>query len=202
MDSALERQMREVLAKEQFGVLATLYDGRLHTSTIHFAETDELELVHAIRPATLKARQAAANPRVSFQVDNRAILLESRERFTRIGFEGTLRLVPEDDLDYEHFRRTFAAKLPVGDRLLAHPEIALYALRPNLIRLAIGATPPEDITVTYEDEAPPESAVEEPAHATPDEEIAWFARPGHGVESLDAPRHEPPPHQSESTRME
>jgi len=150
MDPALERQMREVLAKEHFGVLATLYNGRLHTATIHFAETEELELVHAIRPVTLKAEQAAANPRAAFQVDNRGILMQSRERFTRIGFEGTLRPLPEDDPDYERCRRTFATKLPVGERLLTHPEIALYMFRPSLIRLAIGAAPAEDVTVTYE----------------------------------------------------
>ena len=180
MDATSERQMREVLAKEQFGVLATLNDGRLHTSTIHFAETEELELVHAIRPATLKAQQAAVNPRVSFQVDNRAILLESRERFTRIGFEGTLRLVREEDPDYLHFRRTFAAKLPVGDRLLSHPDIALYVLRPALIRLAVGASPPEDITVTYEDDEPVQPADEQQPEAMLDEEVAWTFRPGTG----------------------
>jgi hypothetical protein len=150
MDPALERQMRDVLAGERFGVLATLHGGRLHTATIHFAETDELELVHAIRPVTLKARQALGNPRVAFQVDYRGVLTESRERFTRIGFEGTLRHVPDDHPDYADYHRVFAAKLPVGERLLAHPDIALYVLRPSLVRLAIGAAPAEDVTITYE----------------------------------------------------
>jgi hypothetical protein len=165
MGPTLERQMRDVLAAEHFGVLATLHGGRLHTATIHFAETAELELVHAIRPVTLKAQQAAAEPRVAFQVDNRAVLLESRERFTRISFEGTLRLVPEDDPDYDDYRRSFAAKLPVGDRLLSHPEIALYVLRPSLIRLAIGAAPAEDVTVTYDAEEADEG----------EDEAAWGA---------------------------
>ncbi|MGD9890024.1 MAG: pyridoxamine 5'-phosphate oxidase family protein [Dehalococcoidia bacterium] len=155
MDQEMERQMRDVLAKERFGVLATLFGGRLHTATIHFAETDDLELIHAIRRDTLKAEQAAANPRVVFQVDNRGILMESRDRFARISIEGTLHQVPEDDPDYEGYRRTFADKLPVGDRLLAHPEIALYILRPSVIRLAIGAATAEDITVTYEVDAAP-----------------------------------------------
>lgn len=156
MDQAMEQQMRDVLAKERFGVLATLFSGRLHTATIHFAETDDLELVHAIRRDTLKAQQAAANSRVAFQVDNRGILMESRERFTRISFEGTLRQVSEVHPEYEDYRRTFADKLPVGDRLLAHPEIDLYVLRPSVIRLAIGAATAEDLSVTYEvDDAPP-----------------------------------------------
>lgn len=150
MDEAMEQQMRQVLAKEQFGVLATLFSGRLHTATIHFAETDDLELVHAIRPATLKAEQAAANPRVAFQVDNRGTLMESRERFTRVSFEGLLRRVSKGDAEYEEYRRTFAGKLPVGDRLLSHPDIALYVLRPSVIRLAIGAAAAEDVSVTYE----------------------------------------------------
>jgi nitroimidazol reductase NimA-like FMN-containing flavoprotein (pyridoxamine 5'-phosphate oxidase superfamily) len=155
MDQEMEQQMRDVLAKERFGVLATLFSGRLHTATIHFAETDDLELVHAIRRDTLKAEQAAANPRVAFQVDNRGILMESRDRFARISIEGRLHHVPEDDPEYEVYRRTFAQKLPIGDRLLAHPEIALYVLRPSVIRLAIGAAAAEDITVTYVvDDAP------------------------------------------------
>lgn len=150
MDQAAEQQMRDVLTKERFGVLATLFSGRLHTATIHFAETDDLELVHAIRTDTLKAEQVAANPRVAFQVDNRGILLESRERFTRISFEGAMYQVSQDDPAYEGYRRIFTDKLPVGDRLLAHPEIALYVLRPSLIRLAIGAASAEDISVSYE----------------------------------------------------
>ena len=153
----MEQQMREVLAKERFGVLATLFSGRLHTATIHFAETDDLELVHAIRRGTLKAEQAAANPRVAFQIDNRGILMESRDRFTRISFEGTLHQVSELHPEYESYRRTFADKFPVGDRLLAHPEIDLFVLRPVVIRLAIGAATAEDITVTYEVEDAPRS---------------------------------------------
>lgn len=158
--------MREVLAKEQFGVLATLFSGRLHTATIHFAETEDLELVHAIRPATLKAEQAAANPRVAFQVDNRGTILESRDRFTRISFEGVLFRVSKEDPDYPEYRRAFAGKLPVGDRLLTYPEIALYVLRPSVIRLAIGGDAAEDIQVTYEaDERP-----------VPDDDSGWRER--------------------------
>ena len=173
MDPALERQMREVLAAERFGVLVTLHGGRLHTSTIHFAETEEMELVHAIRPATLKAQLAAGNPRVAFQVDNRGVLMESRERFTRIGFEGTLRLVPEDDPDYESYADVFAAKLPVGRRLLAHPDIALYVLRPALIRLAVGAAPAEDVTVTYEPDN--DEATLPDGETRPADDAAWRA---------------------------
>src|SRR5215212_10987424 len=181
MDPALERQMREVLAAEHFGVLVTLHGGRLHTSTIHFAETEEMELVHAIRPATLKAQLAAGNPRVAFQVDNRGVLMESRERFTRIGFEGRLRLVPQDDPDYETYADVFAAKLPVGRRLLAHPDIALYVLRPSLIRLATGAAPAEDVTVTYELDHDEVTLADEEPH--PADDLAW--RP-HEVERGEA----------------
>jgi len=160
MQETREQQIRQVLASQQFGVLATLFGGRLHTSTIHFAETPELELVFAIQPSSLKARLAAGNPRAAFQVDNRAILLESRERFTRISFEGALRHVLAEDPEHDRFRRIFAAKLPVGERLLSHPEIAVYVLSPTTVRFAAGAATPEDIPVTYEDDAPPE-----PVHA-------------------------------------
>ena len=154
MDSTGEQQVRETLAGEQFGVLATLAQGRLHTATIHFAETEDLELVHAIRPATLKAQLAAANPRVAFQVDNRGILMQSRERFLRISFEGTLRALEPDHPEYEAYRRTFTAKLPVGERILMHEDVTLYVLRPSVIRVAAGAAPAEDVTVTYLEEEP------------------------------------------------
>jgi nitroimidazol reductase NimA-like FMN-containing flavoprotein (pyridoxamine 5'-phosphate oxidase superfamily) len=154
VDSAGEKQVRETLAGEHFGVLATLAQGRLHTATIHFAETDDLELVHAIRPATLKARLAGDNPRVAFQVDNRGVLLQSRERFLRISFEGTLRALDRDHPEYETYRRAFTSKLPVGERILTHEDVTLYVLRPSIIRVAAGAAPAEDVTVTYlEDDA-------------------------------------------------
>jgi nitroimidazol reductase NimA-like FMN-containing flavoprotein (pyridoxamine 5'-phosphate oxidase superfamily) len=181
MDPTLERQMRGVLAGERFGVLATLQGGRLHTATIHFAETDELELVHAIRPATLKAQQAMVNPRVAFQVDNRGVLNESRERFTRVSFEGTLRLVPEDHPDYGDYHRTFAAKLPVGERLLAHPEIAMYVLRPSVVRLAIGAAPAEDVTVTYELDQ--DDAIRTGGDITARDDYAWRSSAAGGAEA-------------------
>lgn len=183
MDAELERQMREVLATQQFGVLATHGDGRLHTATIHFAETPELELVHAIRPVTLKAQQATHNPQAAFQVDNRGVLMESRDRFTRIGFEGTLRLVTEDDLDYEEFRRAFAAKLPVGQQLLSHPEISLYVLRPSVIRLAVGGAPAEDISVSYElEELPTDAELTIPQSTSSSEDTAWSQSRGHGAD--------------------
>jgi nitroimidazol reductase NimA-like FMN-containing flavoprotein (pyridoxamine 5'-phosphate oxidase superfamily) len=148
-NETLMRQIRVVLAGERFGVLAAASMGRLHTATIHFAETEDLELVCAIRPVSLKAQLTAGNPRVAFQVDNRGILMTSRERFTRIGFEGTLRAVPADHQDYDCYRRVFAAKLPVGERLLAHPDVGLYVLRPSVIRVAIGGAPAIDVPITF-----------------------------------------------------
>jgi hypothetical protein len=166
LDEALARQVREVLAGERFGVLATLFMGRLHTSTIHFAATENFELVHAIRPATLKAQLAAGNARVAFQVDNRGVLMESRARFTRIGFEGILLAISREDPAYDEYHRVFAAKLPVGERLLASPEVDLYVLRPAVIRVAIGAEPPVDVEVSRPAPAEPASA-----------DRAWAARP-------------------------
>ena len=179
MDRAVERQIREVLAGEQFGVLATIFAGRLHTATIHFAETPDLELVHAIQPTSLKAVLAAANPRVAFQVDNRGILLESRERFARISFEGALRAVPDNDPEYESFRHIFAAKLPVGRRLLARPEIGLYVLRPRLIRFAVGGAPAEEFALRWDDGAPP---------AVMDEDHAWATRRTRGHDEAGSTR--------------
>jgi nitroimidazol reductase NimA-like FMN-containing flavoprotein (pyridoxamine 5'-phosphate oxidase superfamily) len=160
MDEATERQLREVMDGERFGVLATYAEGRLHTATIHFATTDRWELVHAIRPETLKAEQAAADPRVAFQVDNRGILLESRARFTRISLEGTLRQVPEGDAEYNRYRQAFADKLPVGEQLLTHPEIEMYVLTPSHIRLAVGASPAEEFELQIEPPAAETSRID------------------------------------------
>jgi hypothetical protein len=167
LDDALERQVRDVLAGERFGVLATLFMGRLHTATIHFAETEALELVHAIRPVSLKAQLAAGNARVAFQVDNRAVLLESRERFTRIGFEGFLRAVGKDDPAYDEYRHVFAAKLPVGERLLANPEVGMYVLRPHVMRVAVGGEPPVDVAIGFPQHPAAEAVTEDGAWAAP-----------------------------------
>jgi hypothetical protein len=177
MDEALARQLREVLAGERFGVLATLFMGRLHTSTIHFAETPDLELVHAIRPASLKAQLAAGNPRVAFQVDNRAVLMESRARFTRIGFEGILHAVARDDHAYDEYRRVFAAKLPVGERLLSSPEVGLYVLRPALIRVAVGAAPAVDVAIAMPERAQAAPAVTDAAWAAHSDDAAATRAP-------------------------
>lgn len=155
MDEGLERQMRGVLAAQQFGVLATLFGGRLHTATVHYAETPQLELVYAIKPASLKAQLVAGNPHAAFQVDNRDAVSSSREGFTRISIEGAVRAVPPDDPNHESFARAYREKLPVGAAILESPEVTLYVLRPSLIRIAVGAAPAEDIAIAYDDPSPP-----------------------------------------------
>lgn len=151
MDEELERQMRGVLASQQFGVLATLYGGRLHTATVHYAETPQLALVYAIKPASLKAQLIAGNAHAAFQVDNRDAVPSSPERFIRISIEGDVRAVPPDDTSHESFARVYREKLPVGAAILESAEVALYVLRPNLIRVAVGAAPAEDIAISYDD---------------------------------------------------
>lgn len=147
MDEELERTAREVLAGEWFGVLVTAAGGRLHTSTVLFAETPGWELVHAIRPATLKAHLSSTAPEAAFQVDNRGVTATDRTRFTRIGFEGMLRRVPRDDRAWQRYHDIYAAKLPFGAAVLDHPEVELYVLTPWTLRVAVGARPAEDIPV-------------------------------------------------------
>lgn len=144
---ALEQLARRVLAGEQFGVLATAVGGHLHTATILFAETPEWELVHVIRPATLKAQMSAASPRVAFQVDNRGAVAADRTAFTRLSFEGTLRRVPRDHPDWQRYHDVFAAKFPFGATLLRSPEVDIYVLTPERVRIAVGAHPPVDIAI-------------------------------------------------------
>jgi hypothetical protein len=162
MDEGEERRIRDLLAGQQFGVLATAENGRLHTSTIHFAETPDLELVHAIHPASLKAELARTAPAVAFQVDNREVLLASRERFGRLSFEGTLRRIDADDPAAARYRAVFAAKLPVGARLLEHPTVALYVFTPDRLRYAFGGAAPAE--VTFDSPRPADDG--EPEHGT------------------------------------
>jgi hypothetical protein len=143
----LEQIARRLLASEQFGVLATAVDGHLHTATILFAETPDWELVHVIRPATLKAQMSAASPRVAFQVDNRGTVATDRTAFTRLSFEGTLRRVPREDPDWQRYHDVFAAKFPFGATLLRSPEVDIYVLTPERVRIAVGAHPPVDIAI-------------------------------------------------------
>ena len=153
MDEDLERTVRAVLAGEQFGVLATAANGRLHTSTILFAGGPGWELVFAIRPATLKAHLSRISPAVAFQVDNRAVTATDRTRFIRAGFEGTLRQVPRDDPSWQRYHGIYAAKLPFGATVLQNPEVELYVLTPWTLRVAIGARPAEDIPVPRDEDA-------------------------------------------------
>lgn len=162
MDDGLERQMRSVLASQQFGVLATLFGGRLHTATVHYAETPHLELVYAIKPASLKAQLMTGNPHAAFQVDNREDVPRSRQEFTRISIEGEVRAVPPDDPDHESFARAYREKLPVGAAILDSAEVTLYVLRPSLIRVAVGAAPAEDIAISYD--LPPHAEPERDQH--------------------------------------
>lgn len=147
MEQALERSLRDVLAAEQFGVLATAADGRLHTSTVLFAETEAWELVHVLRTATLKARLSAESPEVAFQVDNRAVVAEDRTRFTRLGFEGVLRRVRRDQPEWQQYHDVLAAKIAAGALLLQNSEVELYVLTPWTVRAGIGAQPAEDIPI-------------------------------------------------------
>ncbi len=161
MDEELERTVRELLAGEQFGVLATTAGGRLHTATILFAEADSWETVHAIRPLTLKAQLAYLSPHAAFQVDNRSVTQTDRSRFIRAGFEGTLRHVSRDDPDWERYRDAYAAKLPFGAALLDDPEIELHVLTPSLLRVAAGAHPAEDFAVAPRELADTTETIEE-----------------------------------------
>lgn len=145
MDAELERIVREVMGGEQFGVLATSAERRLHTATILFAETGGWEMVFAIRPQTLKARHSYIAPDVTFQVDNRAVTATDRTAFTRISFEGVLRLVPRDHPDWRRYHDSFAAKLPFGATLLANPAVEIHVLTPWLMRVAVGAEPAQDV---------------------------------------------------------
>ncbi len=152
----LEQIARRVLASEQFGVLATAVQGHLHTATILFAETPDWELVHVIRPATLKAQMSAASPRVAFQVDNRATVAVDRTAFTRLSFEGTLRRVPRDDPDWQFYHDIVAGKFPFGATLLRSPEVDIYVLTPERVRIAVGGYPPVDIAIGPPRRAGPE----------------------------------------------
>ena len=150
MDEDLERTLRDVLAGEQFGVLATAANGRLHTSTILFAEGPGWVLIYAIRPATLKAHLSRISSAAAFQVDNRAVTATDRTRFVRAGFEGTLRQVPRDDPMWQRYHDIYAAKLPFGATVLQNPEVELYVLTPWTLRVAAGARPAEDIPVYHD----------------------------------------------------
>lgn len=152
MDAQLERAVRDVLAREQFGVLATAADGRIHTSTILYAETPEWELIHAIRPATLKAQLAYASPDVAFQVDNRAVVGKDRASFVRISFEGVLRQIPRDHPRWQHYREIYAKKLTAGGPLLENPEIELYVLTSWTVRAAVGGQAAVDIPIAIPEE--------------------------------------------------
>lgn len=161
MDEDLAQMVRETLASERFGVLTTVADGRMHSATILFAEAPGWELVHAIRPVTLKAQLGAASPDVVFQVDNRGVTVSDRTRFIRLGFEGELRFVSRNSPTWGRYRDIYAAKLPFGAAILDSLEVELYVLTSHTLRVAAGARPAEDFSVPPPDaEEPAQDAVE------------------------------------------
>jgi hypothetical protein len=171
LDAQLERTVRDVLAQEQFGVLATAADGRIHTSTILYAETPRWELVHAIRPATLKAQLAYASPDVAFQVDNRSLVEKDRGGFVRISFEGVLSQIPREHPRWQHYHDIYAKKLTAGGPLLENPEIELHVLTPWTVRVAIGGQAAEDIPIALPGEpSVPAGDVSTAASAEPEPE--------------------------------
>jgi hypothetical protein len=147
MDEHVERTVRDLMLAERFGVLATAADGRVHASTILFAATPAWELVHAIRPATLKAHLISASPTAAFQVDNRSVVETDRNGFVRVTFEGAVRRLYRGDPAWSDYHEVFAGRHPFGAALLSSPEIEMYVLTPEVMRIAIGAAPPEDIHV-------------------------------------------------------
>ena len=150
-------EVLSLLAGERWGVLATHAEGRLHTATVLFAVTPDIEFVFAIRPATLKAQLAYASPEVAFQVDNRAVTETDRTRFARAGFEGDLRRVERDDPAWSGYRDTYAARLPFGRELFDSPEVELHVLTTRTARFALGAGVAEDIAVPAPEPMPSEA---------------------------------------------
>lgn len=71
--SELEQRLREVLASQRMGVLATESGGQPHTSLVAIAGTDDLtHLVFCTSRETRKYQNLKANARVSLLVDTRS----------------------------------------------------------------------------------------------------------------------------------
>ena len=124
----LETQVRELFRTQGLAVLSTQGEGQPYSSLVAFAATPGLDaLLFATTRTTRKYSNLAAEPRVSFLIDNRS----NREAdfheamaATAVGTAGEAEGASLTDL-----RRIYLAKHPYLEDFLAAPTCALIRVR-------------------------------------------------------------------------
>ena len=126
--SRLRTFLRELFASQQFSVLATWSEGRLHTSIVAFASTNDLGAVLFATPkATRKFHYLTAHPEVSLFVDNRSNDAADLYRVTGVTISGTAGVPSESDR--EVMLRLYLRKHPYMEEFARSPGTALVKVK-------------------------------------------------------------------------
>jgi general stress protein 26 len=125
----LKSLIRELFEGQYFSVLATQSEGRLHTSIVAFAATDDLgSVVFSTPKATRKFRYLTAQPEVSIFVDNRSNDAADLYRVTGVTVSGTAEVPAGADRE-----------ALLGLYIRKHPHMEEFARSPNsaLVRVKV-----------------------------------------------------------------
>jgi uncharacterized protein YhbP (UPF0306 family) len=124
----LKSLLGELFASQYFSVLATQSEGRLHTSLVAFAATENLGAVLFATPkATRKFHYLTAHPEVSLFVDNRSNDVADLYRVTGVTINGTAE-VPSGP-DREDMLRLYLRKHPHMEEFARSPNSALVRVK-------------------------------------------------------------------------
>jgi len=124
----LKSLLGELFESQYFSVLATQSEGRLHTSLVAFAATEDLgALLFATPKATRKFHYLTAHPEVSIFVDNRSNDVADLYRVTGVTISGTAE-VPSG-FDREEMLRLYLRKHPQMEEFARSPNSALVRVK-------------------------------------------------------------------------
>jgi len=124
--------IRRVCAGESFAVFAFAGDRAgdpPYSAVMFFAETDELRLIFATSPGSMKGRFLHAGNGVCAQIDTRGVGLEKMSQFARVTVQGRLRIAA--GAEREELLAVYLAKLPNAKVFVDRPGIEVYALDPS-----------------------------------------------------------------------
>jgi nitroimidazol reductase NimA-like FMN-containing flavoprotein (pyridoxamine 5'-phosphate oxidase superfamily) len=130
--------VREVLRGESFGVFA--FAGAAgeppYTSVMFFAETDDLRIVFATSPGSLKTTYARDGNGACAQFDTRGVGLDNFAKFARVTLQGRLEAVLSPEAAAEA-HALYVKKLPFAKAFL-RPGVLTYRLHPSRVICARG----------------------------------------------------------------
>ncbi|HJP40363.1 MAG TPA: pyridoxamine 5'-phosphate oxidase family protein [Dehalococcoidia bacterium] len=132
----------ELASREIGGTLATMHseDGTPYLTYVFFHLRESGEVLFASMGGPQHARNISATPEVSFLIDNREIIPESWDLFSRIVIEGRAEHVPKDDARFGPYLAELQSKDNQAARFIAdHGDV--YCIHPRRLIFRRGTEP-------------------------------------------------------------